>query len=119
MIGCASTEVIEPTAPLPANLSRDELIFATKTEFNVALTNFYRDNWEHSASAAARLAEIAKRWTTIPSPSGREAEQKDSAARLSVAVAELQSAIASKDIVKTTMALRTIARESSVLQQLE
>lgn len=113
-VGCQSTAEQQVAAKPVGLLSHAERLRAARLDLDRCIHEFYADRWEGVAVHAARLAELGAQWTQVPA-NERSAEYRRAVENFAAAATDLRSAVAGKDVVKTTLALRKLSESLATL----
>lgn len=114
--GCESAEKIDPTQPLPENLSAAELFKTTKQSWEACLADFYRDDWSRVTDQVQRLSELVNRWKAEKPPEQVATQFTANVAAMEQNVAQLRSAAESRDVPAATEALRQLGKRIAVFE---
>lgn len=110
LVGCESVEKVDVSRPLPPQLSPPELLRITKATWEDALADFYRDDWARMQEQVGRMNELATRWKAVAVPDDMKKTFDETVAQYESAVAATQAAVESKDVERTTDAMRHLGR---------
>lgn len=116
-MGCQSQELVDPRAPVPTNVARDDLVRYSKRDFQACTTSFYRDDWPQAAAIGKRLVELGQRWQEQTPPGGQEKEFASATAAFTEAAAGVHQAAEKKDVVQMTLGLRKLAAAIAGLER--